>query len=239
MSSEQRPGPVPRSFDEIRELGMTPEDEALLEREKEEAAAAGFSSVPEFKKVRAAQAAARGAQKAQESPLEAAANHPGVPGEIPPWVVVPQALRFPRNRQVSFLRIPSDWTTDHSKGLVYPGEDPKAGRYAGKRHRQCILWSLSIADEKLARNAARGEPLAVYSEMAKRMVRAIDGHFVSWETGDVQRDGDLGHVPTFWEDIGPAARSLLVNHYHSTHALSKDQINHFFLGCVVTLSSVG
>ena len=46
MSSEQRPGPVPRSFDEIREMGMTPEDEALLEREKEEAAAAGEVTAP-------------------------------------------------------------------------------------------------------------------------------------------------------------------------------------------------
>lgn len=234
--NEQRPT-RPRSFDDIRDMELTPEEEAALEAEKSRAADLGYGSVLEMKKVEAARAAAgaRGAPDAPD-PLEAKAANPGLANDIPPWVVIPPGMRFPKNRQVGFIRFPSKWTTAHEKGLVHAGEEAVPSEYAGARYRQVILWSLTIADEKLARVAAKGDALATYPEMSKRMIRAIDGHLVDWSTGDVEVNE--GHVPSFWEEIGPACRDMLVSHYHSTHRLTGDQLKHFFLCCVAVRTSV-
>lgn len=222
--SEQRPT-APRSFAEIREQALSPEDEAILEQKKNKAADGGFSTVEEM------EAAEKRAE--ERDPLAAKAAAPG-DGDVPPWVVIPPNLSFPRGRQVAFVRFPSAWTTRPEKGLVYEG--PEAGPYAGKPHRQAILWTLSIADEKFARADAKGDSLAVYNEMAKHCVRAIDGVVVDWSTGAVATGP--GHVPTFWEEVGPACRSLLVNYYHRSHALSREDAAHFFLSCFVVRSAV-
>jgi hypothetical protein len=152
-------------------------------------------------------------------------------------------------RQVAFLRFPSEWTVRPDKGVIYEGTDSSPA-YQGKPHRQCILWSLSIADEKLARVDARGDSLALYPEMAKRMIRAIDGQVVDWSTGAVSRETGVSmatgrptgerhaHVPTFWEEIGPGPRQLIVNHFHKTHSLDLEKQAHFLLHCCVVRSAV-
>jgi hypothetical protein len=111
------------------------------------------------------------------------------------------------------------------------------------------VWTLSIADEKLARVDARGDALAFVPEMAKRMIRAIDGNVVDWSTGAVNREqavsagtgasvatGRETHVPTFWEEIGPSFRQLVINHFHKTHTLDPEQAAYFFMRCYAVRS---
>jgi hypothetical protein len=53
--------------------------------------------------------------------------------DVPEWAIVPKDLRPPKGRQVIFLRIPAKLTDTPLKG-----------------ERQCIVWTLSDGDEKLA-----------------------------------------------------------------------------------------
>jgi hypothetical protein len=243
---DARPKKAPATFGEaIQEMALSAEDEALLEAKKTSAADRGFSSVEDY------EASERRREKeAAESPLAAKAADPGSPTEIPPWVVVPGNLRFPIGRAVGFVRFLSSWTTRPDKGLVAAEDDPFPA-FRGKLFRQAILWSLSIADEKFARLDSRGDNLALVGEMAKRQIRAIDGSVVDWSTGAVNREqavsaghggsaatGRETHVPTFWEELGPACRQLLVGHWHKTHNLGVKDEALFFMHCYVVRSVV-
>jgi hypothetical protein len=227
----------------VREMELTPEDEARLEARKEQAAGRGFGSVEELDE---AEAAAEKKATEDPDPLTAAADDPGEeePG-IPPWVMVPEGFSFPRGgRQVGFMRFPSEWTTRPDAGVAFAGpEHDKLARdgsktikykMAGKLHRQCILWSLSVADEKLARAAARGDSLALYEELAKRTIRAIDGRVPDRDKGDL---GEVS-VKRFWEEIGPAFRQAIVNYYHRTHTLTDEQAAHFLVFGLAVRSAV-
>jgi hypothetical protein len=244
--ADERPGPKPATFGEaIREMSLSPDEEDLLERKKSAAADRGFSSVEDYEADER-----RREREAAESPLAAKAADPGDPNEIPKWALIPGSLRFPIGRQVGFFRFLSDWTTRPDKGTL-AGEDDPFPPFRGKLFRQCILWSLSIADEKLARAASAGDPLAVVGEMSKRMIRAIDGNVVDWSTGAVNREqatfagsgksasvGRESHVPTFWEEIGPGCRQLVTAHYYKTHMLDRGAQEAFFMHCCVVRSAV-
>lgn len=129
---------------------------------------------------------------------------------LPDWVVVPQDLTLPRGRTIGYMRFRAKWT-----------DRPDLG------DRQCILWNLTAADEKLAISRARGDSMRVFSEMGKQMVRAIDGVKVDWS-------GKLGpgNVQTFWDEIGTKCRAQIQNYYAKMHTLSMEDQADFFASCI-------
>jgi hypothetical protein len=216
----------------VQESMLTPEEEAELEAKKGRAVERGLGSVEELDELEAKEAEQVAAQDAQDAQVAAPADE-----GPPPWVVIPQNMKFPEGRQIVFMRFPSEWTTRPKAGLVWGGPDTFKNSsidypFKGKPHRQCILWTLSVNDERLARKAAGGESLVVFEELAKRCIRAIDG-----QVADLTR-GRLGNVPQFWEEIGPACRQQIVNYYHRSHSLSEEQRQVFFLFGAVARSAV-
>jgi hypothetical protein len=188
----------PKTLDEIlKERTMTPEEQSALEDEK-------FDELEES------------LEKDRQEAKAAAADTPGVvkaqdQGDIPPWLVVPTDARFkvPPNKQVAFMLFKAEWTDRPEKGA-----------------RQCILWPITDAEEKLAIKATRGEAGRTLTEMSKMMIRAIDGHLAI-------RTGDLGpgNVDRFWDDIGGKCRQMITNYYMKTHALSKEEQADFYANC--------
>jgi hypothetical protein len=144
-------------------------------------------------------------------------------GEIPSWVILPPsegdgALRYPPGRAVYFLRFRAEWTDTPQKG-----------------DRQCVVWPLSDRDEKLAYgriNLGTSGVKAVSLEMAKQMVRAIDGVKVNWS-------GKRGpsSIDEFWTDIGARCRSMIERLFLKTHSLDQAQVDDFFENCVASLVS--
>jgi hypothetical protein len=100
--------------------------------------------------------------------------------------------------------------------------------------RTCVTWGLTVADERLARQAARGDSSRTYEEMAKRMIRVVDGAKADWTGGNPK----VGSVNRFWEQIGPKARMLLVNQYMQTHSPTVEETADFFLGCCTFRTSL-
>lgn len=136
---------------------------------------------------------------------------------IPAWAKVPGDLVVPPWKTVGYLLFPP-WLTGR----------PDLG------DRTCVTWGLSVVDERLARQATRGDGTRTYEEMAKRMIRSIDGVKADW-TG---RKGHRGDVNKFWEEVGNKARLFLVNQYLQTHNPTTEETARFFLECVVYRSSV-
>jgi hypothetical protein len=242
MRERQVRGKKPETFDQaVQQMSLTEDEKRLLAEEgRKNEAAAALSDDTDL-----------GGEE-DDSPLAHAAEDPGEPEgpDVPPWCVVPEGLHFPVGRTVAFVRVPSVWTERPDKGLIWDGKE-REPKFQGKKHRQCILWTLSIADEKLARASSRGDAYALVAEMAKRQIRAIDGQLVDWTTGNVDpstaRSAGAGgpsfgemnfgsgkaHAPTFWSDIGAPMRSFLTSHYQRTHAFTRQQLEHFFLNCFV------
>lgn len=132
------------------------------------------------------------------------------PGGAPAWVKIPEGFKFPRGRQVAFVKFRASWTDTPSKG-----------------DRQCILWSLTDADEKLALVRARGDVNRAASELAKQMVRALDGCSANW-------DGTPGggNIDTWWNEIGGRCRGMLVRIFTQLHVLSEEERTDFFEKCI-------
>lgn len=149
-------------------------------------------------------------------PEEVAAAAEEVP--IPAWVRMPPDLVVPPWKTVGYMLFPP-WLTKR----------PDLG------DRTCITWGLSVVDERLARSAARSDSSRMYEEMAKRMIRSIDGARADW-TG---KRGGTGDVNKFWEEIGNKARMFLINQYLQTHNPTTEETARFFLECVAYRSSVG
>jgi hypothetical protein len=157
-------------------------------------------------------------QEPDQTPLGRAADRPAAEeGALPPWVEVPTDLVFPRGKQVGFMRFKAEWT-----------DRPELG------DRNIIIWGLTDNDEKLAISAARGEGGRTVPEMAKRIIRSIDGHRADW-TG---KKSGPGGVDRFWNEIGPKCRTLVTNMYWKTHQLSMEETADFLLHCVVFRSAV-
>lgn len=129
--------------------------------------------------------------------------------EIPPWAKVPATLKMPVGRQVQFLKFKAEWTDTPTKG-----------------ERQCIVWNLTDADEKLALKRARGDGSRALAELAKQTIRAIDGVKTDWTRGD------LSNVNKWWDEIGAGCRQLVQAIYHKNHNLSLEDQADFFANCV-------
>lgn len=136
---------------------------------------------------------------------------------MPDWVSIPDGMKLPEGRQVAFMLFRGEWT-----------DEPKRG------DRQCILWNLTEADEKIAIKRTRGEPLRTIEEMAKQMIRSVDGVKADW-TGKL----GPGNVSAFWSQIGSRCRTLIKNHYLKTHSLNAEQQADFFSNCLVVRTVTG
>ncbi len=133
--------------------------------------------------------------------------------ETPEWAAVPPDLKMPIGRQIYFLRFRARWTDRPDKG-----------------ERQCLLWNLTEADEKLALRRTRGDAFRAVDELSKQMVRAIDGQSVNWTSVSPE---------TFWNEIGGSCRQLLKNHYSKTHMLGAEETADFFANCIAVRTAKG
>lgn len=136
-------------------------------------------------------------------------------GGAPPWAKIPAGFKFPRGRQVAFLRFRAEWTDTPWKG-----------------DRQAIVWTLTDADEKVALGRATGDVNRAASELSKQMLRAIDGHEVDW--GGTPGPGN---VDRWWTEIGGKCRQILVRVYTQLHVLSEEERADFFENCIEVRST--
>lgn len=138
---------------------------------------------------------------------EATAEQTGVPD----WVVIPPDFKMPPGRVISFLRFRADWTDTPAKG-----------------DRQCIVWNLTDADERIAlKRGATQDAVSMVNELAKQCVRAVDGVKVNWGLAR-----GPGSIDEFWREIGAKCRQLVVRWYTQNHALSDEEQKDFFENCV-------
>jgi hypothetical protein len=164
----------------------------------------------DFKKAREDEA------EGDKSPLEKKADDPGDPDAIPGWVTFPPQFKMPAGKSIAFMQFRAAWTDRPEKG-----------------DRQCILWPLSDADEKLALKRTRGESARTLSELAKQMIKAIDGVKADW-TGKA----GPGNVERFWDEVGSKCRQQIQNFYLKTHSLTAEEQADFFLSCLCVRTSV-
>jgi len=149
------------------------------------------------------------AEIAEEVTDEAPEAPPVNEHEIPEWAKVPATLKMPVGRQVQFLRFKAEWTDTRAKG-----------------DRQCIVWNLTDADEKIALKRAKGDGSRALAELSKQTIRAIDGVKVDWTRGD------MSNVNKWWDEIGAGCRQLVQSIYHKNHNLSLEEQADFFANCV-------
>lgn len=154
---------------------------------------------------------------ASEAPVEV--PEPGLPAasgdDVPEWALVPKDLRVPKGRQVFFVRLRASMTDAPEKG-----------------ERQCIIWSLSDGDEKLATDRCEGKAGRASSEYTKQMVRAVDGVVVSW-----MKPRGPGSIDEFWREIGTKGRNLLMRMYTKLHLADDDEVRDFFENCIAVRTS--
>lgn len=133
---------------------------------------------------------------------------------LPEWATMPEGLKVPPGRQVHALRFRSEWTD-----------------VPGKGDRHCIVWNLSDAEERIAlkRSGGGDEPVSMATELAKQMIRAIDGHKADWSGV-----AGPGNIDVFWREIGSKCRQLVVRWYTQTHMLSDAERADFFENCVAS-----
>lgn len=134
--------------------------------------------------------------------------------DVPEWATLPPELKLPKNgKKVFFIKFEAALTDCPEKG-----------------DRQAILWNLTVADERLARARTFGDATRAYDEMAKQMIRAIDGKALP--------PGNLAVPSLFWDEIGPKYRGMMVSWYLKTHHFSDEDRLRFFGSCVATRSAV-
>ena len=144
-------------------------------------------------------------------PVKAFAPIPDArPGGAPGWARLPAGMRFPRGRQVAFIKFKPEWTDAPQKG-----------------ERQCIVWGLTDIDEKLAFGRAMGDSNRAMGELTKQMIRSIDGIPVDWSGG-----GGPGSIDAWWREIGGKCRQILSRIYTQMNVLPPEDQKHFFEQCI-------
>lgn len=136
---------------------------------------------------------------------------------IPSWVKLPRDMKLPKHRQVFYIRFRAAMT-----------DTPDAGE------RQCIVWSNNIGDQKLAIMRSDGDPNKLPEQLAKQMIRSVDGAIADW-TGEP----GVGNIDVWWDAIGPKCRSILDRLFVQLHVAKPDELVDFFENCVVVRHSGG
>lgn len=135
---------------------------------------------------------------------------------LPDWVVLPKDFKPPPGRIISFLRFRAQWTDTPHKG-----------------DRQCIIWNLTDADERVAlKRAQTNDAMSIVNEFAKQCVRAVDGVKVNWAAPKGK-----GSIDEFWRDIGSKCRSQVATWYTRNHQLTQVELADFFENCVAVRTS--
>jgi hypothetical protein len=147
----------------------------------------------------------------EEAPPAPKPSLPATGGDdVPEWAVVPPTMKVPKGRQVIFLRFPPNLTDAPLKG-----------------ERQCIVWSLSDGEEKIANDRTNGSSARAPAEFTKQMIRAVDGVQVDWSKAK-----GPGSLDEFWREVGPKCRNMLMRIYTQLHLASEDETRDFFESCV-------
>jgi hypothetical protein len=152
------------------------------------------------------------AQTAREGD-DAVAETPAAPGTLPEWAreAIPADLTIPPGRTVVVMKFLPEWTD-----AVHKGE------------RTCVMWNLSVGDEKLANQRGGDNYHNNLIEKAKQMIRAIDGRIVDY-TGK----NPTANLDTWWNEIGLKCRALVTNHYYRAHSLTTTEKMDFLAHCCV------
>jgi hypothetical protein len=176
-----------------------------------------------FKTLEASEAEARAVgvdlDPQEAHPLEAAAEANANRDEnvqIPPWFVAPAGFNLPVGKEVAFMRFRASWT-----------DKPDLG------DRQCVLWPLTVGDEKLALDRTMGKSSRALGELAQQSIRVIDGKRADWAGLWAKNPDTYTPVLRFWDEIGAKCRQMIVNWYHKSHALDSKELAEFFLQCFV------
>lgn len=163
------------------------------------------------------------------SPLERLSEALGSPGSfggangqagrvegMPNWASLPPNFPIPPGKRLVWVLFRADWTDTPAKG-----------------DRWCLMWQLSLAEEKAAYKRAQGQgEHRALEELTQQTIRVIDGV-------RVDRTGTLGpgNVAIWFAEVGTRCRQLLENAYLQTHTLNKAQLTDFFANCFVTNTS--
>lgn len=157
-------------------------------------------------------------EEAPEAPAPRAALPASSGDDIPEWALLPATLKVPKARQVVFLRFPPALTGNPLRG-----------------ERQCIVWTLSDGEEKLANDRTGGSSARAAAEFTKQMIRAVDGVAVDWS-----KPKGPGSLDEFWREVGPKGRNMLMRIYTQLHLASDEETRDFFENCVaVRTASLG
>lgn len=152
--------------------------------------------------------------------LTAKAILPEAQPQRPHWALIPpndssgNPFRFPRGRDVLFVKLLKDWTDKKSVG-----------------DRQIICWPLTPGDYRFALDRSQGDGNRVNDELTKQMIRAIDGHPVDWAAG-TNYNPDI-----FWTQIGQKCRYLLTRIYLQLNTLSAKETRTFFDECIAVVNT--
>ena len=156
-------------------------------------------------------------------------------GGAPEWVQLPAQFRFPRGKQILFVRFRSEWTDTPWKGEMVA--DPETGSPEVDAegtpilYRQCVLWPINTADKRLALNRAQRDPNRAADELTKQMIRVHDGVVADWAT--VRANG----VEMFWNEIGEKCRGLLHRMFSQLHVLDTNSTRDFLANCIEVRST--
>ncbi len=160
-----------------------------------------------------------------------------VAGGAPPWVKLPAGLAIPRGRKAVFIRMLSRDTDAPNIGFPLPFEDAGALTHAGRGDaskgaghlwRQCICWPLDAGDNTHAVQRAMQDPNRLGDELAKQMIRVIDGNRADWSGAPGE-----GSMDQFWNQIGQRHRQLLQRVWSQLHVFSRAEQVSFFENCIV------
>ncbi len=139
---------------------------------------------------------------------------------LPQWArdAIPESLRIPEGETVYVMRFLREWTKDR------------------RQDRTCVMWQLSVGDEKLANQRGGDNSGNVLMELSKQMVRAVDGKKV-----DYSGRNQGASLDAWWNAIGRKCRTLIVSTFIKVHSLSDAEKAYFLAHCVAarTLSIAG
>jgi len=142
------------------------------------------------------------------------------PSAMPSWAqaAIPAGLQIPRGRTVIVFRFLREWTDDKVQD------------------RTCVLWNLSVGDEKLANQRGGDNSNNVLMELSKQMIRAIDGAKIDYTGRDKSVD-----INAWWNVIGRKCRSLIVSAFVRNHSLTTAEKIDFLAHhqCARTFYAVG
>lgn len=141
------------------------------------------------------------------------------PGGNPPWAPLPPGFRIPVGKSVTFMRFRPEWT-----------DRPDLGE------RSLVMWPLSDTEIVLANQLARGDDNRTVEEMAKMMIRAIDGKLAD-RTGNPAVGAYS--VNKLWTELGEKCRRQVKMHYIKTHTLSQEEQLDFFTSCFAVRTAAG